>query len=164
MFEPFTAWINQKNHNWDTIFYSLTRGIKCNSYLNIILRKNIIKTLAKPKKDDIFIFYCFASYMCIYIVLYLFGKLSSFVKDVHQKNMPSCINAYVYRSEHIAHTSECLSSEMLRKWKTTCSRFSSHLYQYQFVSPDDWVSCPWNRLVENKDWLWSEKFLLLLYI
>ena len=36
-------------------------------------------------------------------------------------------------------------SPRLKTW----SRFAFNLYQYQFVSPDDWVSCPWNRLVEK---------------
>ena len=51
---------SQLRHNC----YSLTRGIKCNSYLNIILRKNIIKTLAKPERWH---FYCL-----LFCILYVY--------------------------------------------------------------------------------------------
>ena len=49
--------------------WSLEQELQCTSYLSIILRKIIIETLAKPERQH---FYCFASYMCIYIILYLF--------------------------------------------------------------------------------------------
>ena len=48
---------------------SYQQELQCTSYLSIILRKIIIETLAKPERQH---FYCFASYMCIYIILYLF--------------------------------------------------------------------------------------------